>query len=91
MSSNESDISEIKLMLADITKSLMELSEANGCALDALLSLLAPLGSRGILTQEECKPYMDALKKQHSTLISANQVISNLIVRTGIEQDSPDE
>lgn len=79
------ELAEIREQLKDMTMVLASLSEANGCALDALLALLTPLASRGLLYQEEARPFMEAVKRQHKELHELNAVIDRLAKGTRIE------
>lgn len=82
----KTEVTEIKTQMRMVTQSLVSVSEANGCALDALLALLPTLGPAGLLEKKgDAMPFMAALKAQHAQLHSLNKTIASLIESCGID------
>lgn len=84
------EVDELKRQVRTITQSLVSVSEANGCALDALLALLPALGPSGLLPKNEegKSPFMEALKAQHAQLYSLNENIVKLMDEVGLDSSS---
>lgn len=84
------ELAEIREQLKEITRVLALQSEANGCAMDALLALLPTLGPSGLLEKKEdgSIPFLEALKAQHAQLHTMNSLIAQLIKRNGMENES---
>jgi hypothetical protein len=70
-----------RAILRDIAMALVDVSEANGCSLDAHLALLNTLGPSGLLGKKEDGkfPYVEALKAQHSAIHDLNERIIALL------------
>ncbi|GEM_PF-6891423 len=81
------ELGELKDQMRMVTEALISVSEANGCALDALLALMPALGPHGLLAANDqgVSTFMEALKAQHSQLHQLNTRIMAMVEATGID------
>lgn len=79
--SPEEKLSELHGHMKTIVESLLAVSEANGCSLDAFLAIIPALGANGLIEKKPdgTSPLMDALKGQHAQLYALNTSIAKLI------------
>lgn len=86
----QKELDRVQYQLRVVTESLVSVSEANGCSLDAMLALLPSLQAHGLLLKGEDgkSPFMEALKAQHAQLYYLNQNIVKLMDEVGLDSSS---